>query len=157
MIIVLQRVRSARVEVAGKITGEIGPGLLLLVGIEKGDGSVEMKYLAEKVLNLRVFPDAHQKMNRSVKEIGGAILTVSQFTLSGDIRKGRRPDFTKAARPDLAEPLYHDLNRRLAEEIEVHTGIFGAMMDVYLLNDGPVTLILEKRPDTENPTIKRCV
>lgn len=145
MKIVLQRVAAARVEIEGKTVGEIGPGLMLLVGFEHGDGEREIEFLAEKILHLRVFPDDEGKMNRSVLDMGGKILSVSQFTLAGDMRKGRRPDFTSAAPPETASDLYDRFNRRLAESTAVETGVFGAMMDVHLVNTGPVTLILEKR------------
>lgn len=145
MKVVVQRVAAARVEIDGKIAGEIGHGLLLLVGFEHGDGMKEIEFLAEKILHLRIFPDEKGKMNRSVLETGGQILSISQFTLAGDTRKGRRPDFTSAAPPETATDLYDRFNRRLSEEAAVETGVFGAMMEVHLVNTGPVTLILEKR------------
>jgi D-tyrosyl-tRNA(Tyr) deacylase len=145
MRIVLQRVSRARVTVGGRVTGEIGAGLLLLVGFTEGDGEAEVGWMAEKVVGLRIFPDDEGKMNRSVEEAGGAVLIVSQFTLYGDARKGRRPSFIEAARPETAIPLYE----RFVELVRatgrpVATGEFGAMMDVELVNDGPVTLILER-------------
>jgi D-tyrosyl-tRNA(Tyr) deacylase len=145
MRIVLQRVSRARVTVGGRVTGEIGAGLLLLVGFTEGDGEAEVGWMAEKVVGLRIFPDDEGKMNRSVEEAGGAVLIVSQFTLYGDARKGRRPSFIEAARPEAAIPLYE----RFVELVRatgrpVATGEFGAMMDVELVNDGPVTLILER-------------
>lgn len=145
MRIVLQRVSRARVTVGGRVTGEIGAGLLLLVGFTEGDGEEEVGWMAEKVVGLRIFPDDEGKMNRSVEEAGGAVLIVSQFTLYGDARKGRRPSFIEAARPETAIPLYE----RFVELVRatgrpVATGEFGAIMDVELVNDGPVTLILER-------------
>lgn len=145
MRIVLQRVSRARVSVAGRLTGEIGTGLLLLVGITHDDGDEAVDWMAEKVAGLRVFADDEGKMNRSVVETGGAVLVVSQFTLYGDARKGRRPSFVGAARPETAVPLYERFVRVLrGTGLRVETGEFGAMMDVELVNDGPVTLILER-------------
>jgi D-aminoacyl-tRNA deacylase len=145
MRIVLQRVSRARVTVEGRVTGEIGRGLLLLAGFTDADGEEALTWMADKVVGLRIFPDNEGKMNRSVEEIGGAILVVSQFTLYGDARKGRRPSFVDAARPEIAIPLYERFVALLrAAGRPVETGEFGAMMDVELLNDGPVTLILER-------------
>lgn len=145
MRIVLQRVSRARVTVEGRVTGEIGRGLLLLAGFTDADGEEALAWMADKVTGLRIFPDDEGKMNRSVEEIGGAILVVSQFTLYGDARKGRRPSFVDAARPEIAIPLYERFVALLrAAGRPVETGEFGAMMDVELLNDGPVTLILER-------------
>jgi D-aminoacyl-tRNA deacylase len=145
MRIVLQRVSRARVTVEGRITGEIGAGLLLLVGFTHGDGDETLVWMAEKVAGLRVFPDDEGKMNRSVAEAGGAALVVSQFTLYGDARRGRRPSFVDAAPPDTAIPLYERFVDALrGTGLRVETGEFGAMMDVELVNDGPVTLILER-------------
>jgi D-aminoacyl-tRNA deacylase len=145
MRIVLQRVSRARVTVEGRITGEIGAGLLLLVGFTHGDGDETLGWMAEKVAGLRVFADDEGKMNRSVVEAGGAALVVSQFTLYGDARKGRRPSFVDAARPETAIPLYERFVDALrGTGLRVETGEFGAMMDVELVNDGPVTLILER-------------
>jgi D-tyrosyl-tRNA(Tyr) deacylase len=145
MRIILQRVSRARVTVAGRITGEIGPGVLLLVGLTDSDTEAELAWMAEKVVGLRIFNDDEGKMNRSLDEVGGALLVVSQFTLYGDARKGRRPSFSTAARPEVAVPLYERFVERLrATGLQVETGEFGAMMDVELVNDGPVTLILER-------------
>jgi D-tyrosyl-tRNA(Tyr) deacylase len=145
MRIVLQRVSRASVTVNGRVTGEIGAGLLLLVGFTEGDGEAEVGWMAEKVVGLRVFPDEEGKMNRSVEEAGGAVLIVSQFTLYGDARKGRRPSFIEAARPETAVPLYERFVERVrATGRPVATGEFGAMMEVELVNDGPVTLVLER-------------
>lgn len=145
MRIVLQRVTRARVAVGERVTGEIGPGLLLLVGFTDGDGEEALAWMAEKVAGLRIFADDEGKMNRSVQDAGGALLVVSQFTLYGDTRKGRRPSFVEAARPEIAIPLYERFLERLrATGLVVQTGEFGAMMQVELVNDGPVTLILER-------------
>lgn len=146
MKIVLQRVKEARVEVAGAVTGAIGPGLLLLAGVASGDTQEDADYLAGKIVNLRIFPDAAGRMNRSVLETGGAVLVVSQFTLYGDCRKGRRPSFDAAAPPELARGLYEYLVEILrSSNIRVETGVFQAEMQVYLVNDGPVTFILDSK------------
>ncbi len=146
MKIVLQRVKEARVLVEGKIAGEIGPGVCLLVGFEKGDREVEADYLAGKVIELRIFPDGAGKMNLSLKETGGSILAVSQFTLAASIKKGRRPSFDLAESPDRAASLFNYFVDRLkASGLKVETGVFQAMMDVYLVNDGPVTFILDSK------------
>ncbi len=143
--IVLQRVKSASVTVEGEMISEIGGGLLLLVGVARGDGEAEADWLAEKVARLRIFGDEEGKMNLSVKDAGGGILAVSQFTLLADTRKGNRPSFIRAALPDEAEPLFEYFCGRLRKEgVSVQTGRFGAMMDVALLNDGPVTIVLER-------------
>ena len=145
MRIVLQRVSRARVTVEGRVTGEIGPGLLLLAGFTDGDAEDALAWMADKVVGLRIFPDDEGKMNRSVQEVGGGLLVVSQFTLYGDARKGRRPSFVDAARPEVAIPLYERFVELLrATGLQVGTGRFGAMMEVELVNDGPVTLILER-------------
>jgi D-tyrosyl-tRNA(Tyr) deacylase len=145
MRIVLQRVSRARVTVDGRVTGEIGRGLLLLVGFTSADTDDALAWMAKKVLQLRVFPDDEGKMNRSVEEADGGVLVVSQFTLYGDARKGNRPSFIDAARPEVAIPLYERFVEMLrASGRPVATGEFGAMMDVELVNDGPVTLILER-------------
>jgi D-tyrosyl-tRNA(Tyr) deacylase len=145
MRIVLQRVSRARVTVEGRVTGEIGRGLLLLAGFTDGDAEHALAWMADKVVGLRIFPDDEGKMNRSVQEVGGGLLVVSQFTLYGDTRKGRRPSFVDAARPEIAVPLYERFVELLrATGLTVGTGEFGAMMDVELVNDGPVTLILER-------------
>ncbi len=145
MRIVLQRVSRARVTVDGRTTGEIGRGLLLLAGFTGGDGEEALAWMADKVVGLRIFPDAEGKMNLSLAEAGGALLVVSQFTLYGDARKGRRPSFVEAARPEVAIPLYERFLELLrATGRPVQTGEFGAMMEVELVNDGPVTLVLER-------------
>lgn len=130
--------------VDGAVTGQIGRGLLVLLGVGTQDGATEVDWLAEKLVNLRVFEDADGKMNRSLLDVGGAILVVSQFTLFGDCRKGRRPSFTDAAPPELAERLYNEFVARVrALGVEVATGVFRAHMDVALVNDGPVTLWID--------------
>jgi D-aminoacyl-tRNA deacylase len=145
MRIVLQRVSRASVTVSGRVTGRIGAGLLLLAGFTEGDDEERLAWMTEKVCGLRVFADDEGKMNRSVEESGGALLVVSQFTLYGDARKGRRPSFVDAARPEVAIPLYERFVALLrARGVTVETGEFGAMMEVELVNDGPVTLILER-------------
>jgi D-tyrosyl-tRNA(Tyr) deacylase len=144
--IVLQRVKDASVSVSGEKISEIGPGLLLLVGVANGDGEAGADWLAEKVAGLRVFADDEGKMNLDVRETGGEVLTVSQFTLLADTRKGKRPSFVGAAPPGEAEPLfdYFCEKLRLVGVRSVKTGSFGAMMDVALTNDGPVTIVLER-------------
>ena len=145
MRIVLQRVSRARVTVNGRVTGEIGRGLLLLVGLTHDDTEEKLAWMAEKVVGLRIFADDEGKMNRSLEEADGAFLVVSQFTLYGDARKGKRPSFVDAARPEVAIPLYERFVALLrATGRRVETGEFGAMMDVELVNDGPVTLVLER-------------
>ena len=144
MRVVIQRVKHARVEVEGKVTGAIGPGLLVLLGVAHTDSVEDARYLVGKVLHLRIFPDSEGKMNRSLPETGGSLLVVSQFTLYGDCRKGRRPSFDLAARPEQAVALYHafvDIARQ--SSVPVETGVFQAAMQVHLVNDGPVTLICD--------------
>jgi D-tyrosyl-tRNA(Tyr) deacylase len=144
MRIVIQRVAQARVEVDATITGRIGAGLLLLLGVGKGDTRTDADYLLEKTLGLRIFPDHAGKMNLSLLETGGSLLVVSQFTLYGDVRKGRRPSFDLAAAPEEAERLYYYfVDAARARGVNVQTGIFQAMMDVHLVNNGPVTIICE--------------
>lgn len=146
MRVLVQRVSRAEVTVEGRVTGEIGPGLLLLVGIRQGDGDAELEWMVHKLANLRVFSDAEGKMNLSVQDTGGGVLAISQFTLYGDAKKGNRPSYIEAARPEVAEPLYDKFCEQLGAAIgkEVQRGVFGAHMDVELINDGPVTLMLEK-------------
>jgi len=144
MRIVLQRVRSGQVSVQGREIAAIGPGLVLLLGIAPTDGEAQARLLAEKVANLRIFADEQGKMNRSVLEVGGEALVVSQFTLYADARKGRRPSFTDAAPPELADPLVTRFAELLAAQgVPTRTGEFGADMLVEIANDGPVTIILE--------------
>ena len=146
MRLVIQRVREARVEVDGRTTGSIAVGLLVLIAVAKTDSRAEADYLVEKLLGLRIFPDDAGKMNRSVVEAGGNLLVVSNFTLYGDCSKGRRPGFVLAAAPEQARELYEYFVLQLrARNVPVETGIFQASMAVYLVNDGPVTLICESR------------
>lgn len=146
MRVVVQRVSRASVEVGGELVGKIQRGILIYVGIEKGDTEKEIRFMADKVLNLRIFPDESDRMNLSVKDIsGGGILSISQFTLASRIKKGRRPDFSNAEDPSLAEKMYTEFNSLLAQEVPVETGIFGAMMNIDSINDGPVTFIIEKK------------
>jgi D-aminoacyl-tRNA deacylase len=143
---VVQRVTVARVRVGGRVVGEIGGGMLVFAGVEKGDGPDDVAYIAGKVRDLRIFDDAAGKMNLSLVESGGAVLVVSQFTLCGDCRRGRRPSFDDAEAPAAAKPLYESLVTELrATNVKVETGEFQAHMDVELTNDGPVTLLLDSR------------
>lgn len=141
---VVQRVRSARVIVSGETVGEVGVGLVVLLGVKTGDTPDDARWLADKVVGLRIFPDDQGKMNRDVAEAGGGVLVVSQFTLYGDCQKGRRPSFIEAARPEVAEPLYEAFAQQVRMQgVGVATGRFGAMMQVELVNDGPVTLVVD--------------
>jgi D-tyrosyl-tRNA(Tyr) deacylase len=143
---VVQRVTSARVRIDDRIVGEIGRGLLVFAGVEKGDGPEDIKYIAGKVSALRIFDDAAGKMNLSISEVSGAVLAVSQFTLCGDCRKGRRPSFDDAEPPAAAKPLYEGLLTELrALNVKVEAGEFQAHMEVELVNDGPVTILLDSR------------
>lgn len=145
MRIVLQRAKAAHVTVDGAVTGSITHGYVLLVGVTHEDTQAQADWLADKIAGLRLFEDEEGKMNRSIDEVDGQILSVSQFTLYADTRRGRRPSFSEAARPETAEPLWLYFNDRLRTlGLQVETGVFGAMMDVELTNDGPVTIILEK-------------
>ena len=144
MKVLLQRCKNASVTVDGQVTGKIDKGYLLLVGITTTDTENELNYLVEKVAGLRLFEDAEGKMNHSIEEVGGSILSVSQFTLYADTKRGRRPSFTDAARPEIAKALWELFNEKLqAKGLLVETGVFGAMMDVTFTNDGPVTIMLE--------------
>ena len=146
MKVVLQRSGNASVTVDGDVTGAIRKGYVLLVGITHDDTEQDAEYIAKKVAGLRLWEDEEGKMNRSIDEVEGEILSVSQFTLYGDVRKGRRPSFIEAARPEKAEPIWNYFNEALREQgLTVETGVFGAMMDVSLVNDGPVTIIIESK------------
>lgn len=141
---VLQRVKSAHVDVEGETVGAIGTGLVILLGVTQTDREHDAEYLADKVVQLRIFPDAERRMNRSLLEVGGGLLVVSQFTLYGDCRKGRRPSFDHAAPPEQAKALYDYFIQRLkSSNITVESGVFQAEMEVHLINDGPVTFILD--------------
>ncbi len=143
---VVQRVSEASVRVEGEVVGAIGPGLLVLLGVGQGDREEDAEYLAEKTLHLRIFPDEAGQMNRSVLEVRGEVLAVSQFTLLGDARRGRRPGFAEAAPPEEANRLYeHFVERLHPSGLKVATGVFRAMMEVALVNQGPVTILLDSR------------
>jgi D-tyrosyl-tRNA(Tyr) deacylase len=142
---VVQRVSRASVTVDGRIVGQIGHGLDALVGVADGDGQADIEYIASKLRDLRVFADEQGKMNRSVGEVSGGLLVISQFTLMGDVRKGRRPAFDAAAPPESARAVFDDLLERLRAGGPVETGVFQAHMDVELTNDGPVTILLDSR------------
>ncbi|WP_018128068.1 D-aminoacyl-tRNA deacylase [Balneola vulgaris] len=146
MKVVVQRVSSASVTVGKEITGAIEKGLLLLVGIHEQDDRKSLEWMCNKILKLRIFEDEEGKMNKSVQDVEGGLLVVSQFTLYGDAKKGTRPSFIEAARPEFAEPYYEEMVQYFKEQssLNIQTGQFGAMMEVELVNDGPVTLILEK-------------
>lgn len=149
MKIVVQRVKNASVTVNGEISGKIGHGLLLLAGIHLKDTEKQLEWCCNKIMKLRIFNDQDGLMNRSVQDVDGEILVVSQFTIYGDTRKGTRPGFTDAAPPDTAEPLYERMIEIFRErtELNIESGIFGAMMEVELVNDGPVTLIINKEAE----------
>lgn len=146
MKIVIQRVKESYVKVENRIVGKIGKGLLLLVGIEKGDSENMLEFMADKIVNLRIFPDENKKMNLSLLDVKGEILAVSQFTLAGSLEKGRRPSFDNAEEPQRAEALFNKFVDVLKNKgVKVETGEFGAMMEVFLINDGPVTFVLERK------------
>lgn len=146
MKVVVQRVSRASVKVGGKTTGRIEQGLVLLIGVHQRDEADDIAFVADKCVNLRIFEDENGKMNRSLLDVQGQVLAVSQFTLLGNTRKGRRPSFIEAALPEKAEPLYEQFVERLKSYgLQVACGVFGAMMDVELINQGPVTLIIESR------------
>jgi len=150
MKMVIQRVSRAEVRVDGEVMGRIGAGLAVLVGLERGDGDQQLERAARRLATLRVFSDEEGRMNHGLDEVGGAVLAVSQFTLAASIRKGRRPSFDHALAGDAAEPLFDRFLELLrAEGVTVETGVFGALMDVELVNDGPVTLIWDDVPDQE--------
>ena len=147
---VIQRVKSAEVRVDGRVTGKIGKGLLILLGVRKGDGESDLSFLTSKIPELRIFEDESGKFNLSLKEINGEMLIVSQFTLYSDCRKGRRPSFTDAEEPTIAKNLYEQFISTLrGQGISVQTGEFQAKMEVHLINDGPVTLLLDSRQGYE--------
>jgi len=144
----VQRVSRAKVSVGSEVTGEISRGILVLLGVGNTDGEAEAEYLAEKIVGLRIFEDDAGKMNRSVGEVGGAVLAVSQFTLYGDVRRGRRPSFDEAARPERARELYeHFVSEIRSAGLRCETGRFQEMMEVELVNDGPVTILLDSRKE----------
>ncbi len=146
MKVVVQRAGHAKVTVDKKVVGQIDKGVMVLVGITHDDTETDAEYLAEKIAHLRIFEDESGKMNHSLLDVGGQVLSVSQFTLYGDCRKGRRPNYMNAAKPDMAHELYDSFNRKLREKgLQVETGVFGAMMDVQFTNEGPVTLIIESK------------
>ena len=146
MKVVLQRVKKASVEVNGKIVGRINKGICLLVGIEKGDSEEDIHYLARKISELRIFPDEEDKMNLSLLDVAGEVLAVSQFTLAGSVKKGRRPSFDNAEEPEKAKKLFEEFIALLARmELRVQTGVFAALMDVHLVNEGPVTFFIESQ------------
>ena len=145
---VIQRVTEASVSVDGNVVGSIGPGMVVLVGVEKDDSEKDIAYVAEKIAGLRIFEDSSGKMNLSIKDTGGEILAVSQFTLYGDCRKGKRPSYTRAAGGDFARRCYESFIAKIAERgIPVRTGVFGATMDVHMVNSGPVTLLIDSSRD----------
>jgi len=143
---VVQKVSRAKVTVSGEVVGQIGQGYMALIGVEEGDTREDMQYIAGKIAGLRVFEDEEEKMNLSLQDVGGSCLLVSQFTLLGDARHGRRPSFSKAARPEMAEPLFCELVETLrGSGLTVETGRFRTHMEVELVNDGPVTILLDSR------------
>lgn len=142
---VVQRVKQSSVVVNGEIVGSISKGFNVLVGVEEGDTEQDVSYLADKLLGLRVFEDEDEKLNLSIEDVGGEMLVISQFTLLGDARKGRRPSFIRAAQPAIANQLYESLCQILSEKIKVEKGVFRAQMEVNIVNDGPVTLLLDSK------------
>jgi D-tyrosyl-tRNA(Tyr) deacylase len=147
MIAVIQRVSESQVKINGKVKGEIGVGLMILVGIEEADEVEDIEWLGKKIVNLRIFPDDNNVMNKSVLEVSGDILLISQFTLHASIKKGNRPSYIKAAKPDIAIPLYEKFISYLEKELgkSIQTGEFGADMKVALVNDGPVTILMDSK------------
>jgi D-tyrosyl-tRNA(Tyr) deacylase len=147
MIVVIQRVTEASVKIEGKVKSEIGVGLLILVGIEDTDAAEDVSWLSKKIVNLRIFPDENQVMNKSVTDIAGEVLLISQFTLHASTKKGNRPSYIKAARPEVAIPLYENFIQTLESELGklIGTGEFGADMKVSLINDGPVTILIDSK------------
>lgn len=147
MIVVIQRVSESAVKIEGKIKSQIGTGLMILLGIEEADGQEDIEWLSKKIVNLRIFPDEIGVMNRSVLEVGGEILLISQFTLHASTKKGNRPSYIKAAKPDIAVPMYEKMIQALETELgkPIGTGEFGADMKVSLVNDGPVTIVMDSK------------
>lgn len=147
MIVVIQRVSESSVKIDGKIKSQIGVGLMILLGIEEADGQEDIEWLSKKIVNLRIFPDENGVMNRSVSEVGGEILLISQFTLHASTKKGNRPSYIKAAKPDIAIPMYEKMIATLETELgkSIGTGEFGADMKVSLVNDGPVTIVIDSK------------
>lgn len=147
MRVIVQRVVSARVEVAGEVVAAIGMGLLVLAGVEENDSEADLVWLSSKLTRLRIFPDAAGVMNRSIVDVGGELLAVSQFTLLASVRKGNRPSWSRAARPEAAQPLFERFVRQLEADLgrQVPTGVFGADMQVHLVNDGPVTICIDSK------------
>ncbi len=142
---VIQRVLESKVEVDGKVVGQIGQGLNILVGVEKGDTEEDVKKLVNKIVNLRIFEDYNGKMNLSLLDINGEALVISQFTLAGNVKKGRRPSFDNAEKPEKAKQLYEKFVKEVSKLVKTETGIFAADMKVYILNDGPVTFIIDSK------------
>lgn len=145
MIALLQRVRRSSVTIDGETVGEIGVGYTILLGVVKGDSEEDIEKLIPKLINLRIFADEQGKMNKSILDVGGQALVVSQFTLAGSVKKGRRPSFENAMPPEDAKRLYEQFCQRLSQHVEVQTGRFGAMMEVEIINDGPVTFIVNSK------------
>ena len=147
MIAVIQRVSESTVKIEGQIKGQIGTGLMVLLGIEEADGSEDIEWLSKKIVNLRIFPDENEVMNRSILEALGDILLISQFTLHASTKKGNRPSYIKAAKPDIAIPIYENFIHSIEKELgkAIQTGEFGADMKVALVNDGPVTIIMDSK------------
>ncbi|MFC5190174.1 D-aminoacyl-tRNA deacylase [Algoriphagus aquatilis] len=147
MIAVIQRVSESSVKIEGKIKAQIGLGLMILVGIEEADGPEDIEWLSKKIVNLRIFPDENEVMNRSLLEVNGEILLISQFTLHASTKKGNRPSYIKAAKPDIAIPIYEKMIVALETELgkSIGTGVFGADMKVSLINDGPVTIVMDTK------------
>jgi D-tyrosyl-tRNA(Tyr) deacylase len=147
MIAVIQRVSESSVKIEGKIKAQIGLGLMILVGIEEADGPEDIEWLSKKIVNLRIFPDENEVMNRSILDVNGEILLISQFTLHASTKKGNRPSYIKAAKPDIAIPIYEKMITALETELgkSIGTGVFGADMKVNLINDGPVTIVMDTK------------
>lgn len=145
MIALIQRVSESRVEVDGKVVGQIGKGLNILLGVAQDDKEEDIKKLVDKVLTLRIFEDENRKMNLSLLDVSGEVLVISQFTLVSNLKKGRRPSFETAAKPDVAKRLYEEFVRQISNHVKTQTGVFGADMKVFIVNDGPVTFILNSK------------